>query len=258
MKQKLRIIHRYFIMIGINLLDTKNFFLNFFWYLKCLSKFKNDKELFELDFWPIFGENKISAGSIKSHYFIQDLFVSQLIFENSPKNILDIGSRIDGFVAHVSTFREIDVLDIRPLEGKIKNINFKKHDLMNEISSLEKKYECVTCLHALEHFGLGRYGDPIDPKGHLKGIKNIHKILSKNGTCYLSFPLGRNRVEFNAHRVFSIKYIKPILESFFTIESFSYISDDGSLFENVNIENGKETNFNCNYGCSIFELKKRV
>ena len=46
-----------------------------------------------------------------------------------PKNILDIGSRIDGFVAHVSTFREIDVLDIRPLNGKIKNINFKKLDL---------------------------------------------------------------------------------------------------------------------------------
>ena len=46
--------------------------------------------------------------------------MSQLIFENSPKNILDIGSRIDGFVAHVLTFREIDVLDIRPLEGKIK------------------------------------------------------------------------------------------------------------------------------------------
>ena len=258
MKNTLRKIHRYLILMGLNLLDTKDFFLNFFWYLKCLLKFKNNKELFELNFFPIFGENKISAGSTKSHYFIQDLFVSQLIFENTPKNILDIGSRIDGFVAHVSTFREIDVLDIRPLNGKIKNINFKKLDLMKETSNLEEKYECITCLHAIEHFGLGRYGDSIDPDGHLKGIKNIHKILTNNGICYLSFPLGKNRVEFNAHRVFSIKYIKPILESLFTIESFSYISDDGSLFENVDIENGEETNFNCNYGCSIFKLKKKI
>ena len=129
---------------------------------------------------------------------------------------------------------------------------------MKEISNLEEKYECVTCLHAIEHFGLGRYGDSIDSDGHLKGIKNIHKILTNNGICYLSFPLGKNRVEFNAHRVFSIKYIKPILESLFTIESFSYISDDGSLFENVDIENGEETNFNCNYGCSIFKLKKKI
>ena len=257
MKQKLRIIHRYLLTFGLNLLVTKDFYLNFFWYLKCLSKFKNDTQLFQLNFWPIFGENKISAGSTKSHYFIQDLYVSQLIFEDKPKNILDIGSRIDGFVAHVSTFREIDVLDIRPLKGKIKNINFKKIDFMKEVSNLEEKYECVTCLHAIEHFGLGRYGDSIDPDGHLKGIKNISKILAKNGICYLSFPLGKNRVEFNAQRVFSIKYIKPVLESLFTIESFSYISDDGSFFENINIEDGKENNFNCFNGCSIFKLKKR-
>ena len=80
MKQKLRIIHRYLLTFGLNLLVTKDFYLNFFWYLKCLSKFKNDTQLFQLNFWPIFGENKISAGSTKSHYFIQDLYVSQLIF----------------------------------------------------------------------------------------------------------------------------------------------------------------------------------
>jgi hypothetical protein len=30
--------------------------------------------------------------------------------------------------------------------------------------------DSLSCLHALEHFGLGRYGDPIDPRGHEKGI----------------------------------------------------------------------------------------
>ena len=67
----------------------------------------------------------------------------------------------------------------------------------------------------------------------------------------ICLSLGNNRVEFNAQRVFSIKYIKPVLESLFTIESFSYISDDGSFFENINIEDGEENNFNCFNGCSI-------
>ena len=56
---------------------------------------------------------------------------------------------------------------------------------------------------------------------------------------------------------FRLKYIKPVIESLFTIESFSYISDDGSFFENINIEDGEENNFNCFNGCSIFKLKKR-
>ena len=259
MKEFLRNVHRGLLLLGINLLETKKFFINFFWYLKCLisfkSKIKNDQK-FKLKLFPILGENKMTAGSLKSHYFIQDLYVSQLIFKEQPDKILDIGSRIDGFVAHISSFREIDVVDIRPLNDKIRNINFKALDLINDISDLKDKYDCVTCLHVIEHFGLGRYGDPIDFEGHLKGLKNIYEILKFKGTLYLSFPIGENRIEFNAHRVFSIDYIKPLLENYFTIEQFSYISDNGTLFENAIIENGIKDNFNCNYGCGIFKLAK--
>ena len=51
------------------------------------------------------------------------------------------------------------------------------------------KYDSVSCLHALEHFGLGRYGDKIEPKGHKYGIQNFSDIMVKNGILYLSVPI---------------------------------------------------------------------
>jgi hypothetical protein len=65
----------------------------------------------------------------------------------------------------------------------------------------------------LEHFGLGRYGDPIDPVGHERGIANMALLVQPGGTFYLSVPIGRERVEFNAHRVFDPHSIIRLGES---------------------------------------------
>jgi hypothetical protein len=62
-------------------------------------------------------------------------------------------------------------------------------------------------LHAIEHFGLGRYGDPIDVNGYKSGLKNMAALLQDDGIFYLSTPIGVNRVEFNANRVFDPKII---------------------------------------------------
>jgi hypothetical protein len=71
--------------------------------------------------------------------------------------------------------------------------------------------DSLSSLHAIEHFGLGRYGDPIDINGHLKAITNLHLMLKPKGKFYFSVPIGKQRIEFNAHRVFSIKYLIRIL-----------------------------------------------
>ena len=55
----------------------------------------------------------------------------------------------------------------------------------------------------LEHFGLGRYGDPIDPNGYKIGFANLASLLRPGGRFYLSTPLGQERVEFNANWVFN-------------------------------------------------------
>jgi hypothetical protein len=73
--------------------------------------------------------------------------------------------------------------------------------------------DSLSCLHALEHFGLGRYGDPIDPSGHEKGVRNMAALLKPGGTFYLSTPIGRERVEFNANRVFDPRTILRLAEA---------------------------------------------
>ena len=67
--------------------------------------------------------------------------------------------------------------------------------------------DSLSCLHAVEHFGLGRYGDPINPEGVQIGIANMIKLLTPGGKFYLSTPIGRERVEFNANWVFDPRTI---------------------------------------------------
>jgi len=171
---------------------------------------------------------------------------------------VDIASRVDGFVAHVAVFREIEIFDIRPINSKVRNIKFVLADLMDQGSAYENYCDSISCLHAIEHFGLGRYNDPIDADGHLKGLKSICKILKSGGKFYFSTPIGPQRIEFNAHRVFSIHYLLQLFKDDFELMSFSYVDDAGDLHENqILTEQQIKSNFNCHYGCGIFELKKK-
>ena len=68
-------------------------------------------------------------------------------------------------------------------------------------------------MHAIEHFGLGRYGDPIDPQGYQRGIYNMTQLLKPGGRFYLSTPIGQERVEFNANWVFDPRSIVRCAES---------------------------------------------
>ena len=208
--------------------------------------------------FPILNERFESSGILSGHYFHQDLLVARKIFENNPGNHLDIGSRTDGFVAHIAVFRKIEVMDIRELDSKVKNIEFTKADLMKLPDNMLNKYDSISTLHVIEHFGLGRYGDPIDYYGHIKAIDNITKMLKTGGKLYFSTPIGPQRIEFNAHRVFSIQYLLNMFKEYYTVDSFSFVNDIGDLFENVGLEEKKiASNFDCQYGCGIFEFTKK-
>jgi SAM-dependent methyltransferase len=206
---------------------------------------------------PILLDYADKAGSAPGHYFHQDLLVASLIHQANPTRHIDIGSRIDGFVAHVASFRKIDVMDVRDLNDTgHSNISFIKANLMDEISADDNMADSISCLHAIEHFGLGRYGDPIDPNGYLKGFNNIVRMLKPGGTLYISFPIGEsNEVHFNAHRVFHPKDVLawPTASESLTLERFDYVDDEGLLHQNISLET---TPINTIYGCGIYTLKK--
>lgn len=208
--------------------------------------------------YPCFEDNHVDSGSTNGHYFHQDFLTSRRIYLNNPHIHVDIGSRIDGFVAHVASFRQIEVFDIRTLSRSIPNIKFTQTDMMSPLPDTLANYcDSLSSLHALEHFGLGRYGDPLQYDGYLLGLNNMHRILKKRGKLYLSVPIGPQRIEFNAHRVFSAGFLLDHFEGKYLLDQFSFVDDNGDLHENTPItETGVKNNFGCVFGCGIFEMTK--
>jgi hypothetical protein len=230
------------------------------WFVRDLRAFKaldTDGKFPFGELYPCLDDREGESGAASGHYFHQDLLVARRIFESRPVRHIDVGSRIDGFVAHVACFREIEVFDIRPLRQQIPNVKFTQADLSALPSELHGVTDSLSCLHALEHFGLGRYGDPIDPVGHLKGLAALHALLEPGGMLYLSVPMGPQRIEFNAHRVFSAAYLLELVRDRFDIEAFSYVDDKGDLHEEVALADADiAANYGCNYGCAILELRR--
>lgn len=208
--------------------------------------------------FPCLDDRFSESGVANGHYFHQDLIVAQRIFEQKPLIHIDVGSRIDGFVAHVAVFRKIQAVDIRPLKSKTPNIEFLQADMMGSLPDfLKNACDSLSSLHAIEHFGLGRYGDPVRWDGYMTGLDNLFAILKPGGKFYFSVPIGPQRIEFNAHRVFSVGYLISLFEKQYRIDRFSYVDNEGDLHENVNLTpEGIASNFGCKYGCGIFEMTK--
>lgn len=263
MKKYLKSAYSFLLAFGFDPLRTLRalrglpiYFLNIAKFIRqqrvCSSKFGS------LKIFPCLDDRYSESGSVRGHYFHQDLLVARRIYENGPKLHVDVGSRVDGFVAHVAAFRKINVLDIRKMTANIPNISFTQCDFMDNLpEALVGSCDSLSCLHALEHFGLGRYGDPVRYDGHLIGLSNLHKMLRPGGKMYLSVPIGPQRVEYDAHRVFSVRYLLDLVSEQFRLDAFSYVNDEGDLLEDVSLlDEDVETNLGCSYGCGIFELSK--
>lgn len=210
--------------------------------------------------YPCLDDLDDDAGVISGHYFHQDLHVAQKIFESAPSRHLDIGSRIDGFVAHVASFRNIDVIDIRPMRSPNNRVNFLQADFMDHsaVQSLGR-WPSVSCLHALEHFGLGRYGDPLIPNGWLKGIHSLAMVTEEGGVLHLSVPVGKQRIEFNAHRVFGPRTLLAELSPWFTLTNFAMVDDGGDLLVDIepDLQSIESKVALLEYGCGIFTLVRK-
>lgn len=199
------------------------------------------------------------GGTARGAYFHQDLHVARKILERRPARHVDIGSRVDGFVAHVSLFMPVEVLDVRAIDSQVPNMTFRQADLMKPLPDLEGQLESVSCLHALEHFGLGRYGDPIDYDGHLKGFAAMAKLVAPGGIFYLSVPISvRQRVEFDGQRVFSMPTLLRMASAQFDVLSVSYVDGEGRLHADLPATHeGVAHTFGVQHGCGILELRKR-
>lgn len=207
--------------------------------------------------FPILNESAEPSGGLNA-YLLQDLSVARWIHQAVPARHIDVGSRIDGFVCNVATFREIEVIDIRPSPGKIAGVMFHQLDIMQDLpDAWVATTDSLSCLHTIEHFGMGRYGDAIDPLGHEKGLAQLKRMVAPGGTLYLSTPIGPQRIEFNAHRIFAASTLVGWFLEGWEIVKFSVIDDENRLREHVNWrESDLANHFGCKTGVGIIAAKK--
>ncbi len=206
---------------------------------------------------PVLDEAHAKSGNLGA-YFFQDQLIARWIHDAVPRRHVDVGSRIDGFIGHLAVFREVEVLDIRPQPASVQGVIFHQLDLMAELPA--EWIECtdsLSCLHTIEHFGLGRYGDVIDPEGHLKGLAQLKHMVAPDGVLYLSTPIGSQRVEFNAHRIFAARTLIDWFGNGWEIEKFALIDDNNQLHENVDWQGPDlASHFGCRTGVGIVVARR--
>jgi SAM-dependent methyltransferase len=212
----------------------------------------------QIKFQPCLHDWYEEGGATKDEYFLQDLLVARKIFEADPERHVDIGSRVDGFVAHVASFRTIEVFDVRPITTQIPNVVYKQADFLKPLEGKKDYCDSLSCLHALEHFGLGRYGDPIVSEGFVHGFVNMSALLRPGGTFYLSVPIGISRVEFNANRVFDPHIIVKLAgDNSFELSNLTIIRQNGKI-ESFAFDEDKFSKLACQrYSLGIFTFVKQ-
>lgn len=191
------------------------------------------------------------AGIVGGHYFWQDMWAARRIFAGGTKHHVDIGSRIDGFIGHILPFCEVTYVDLRPLRIEIEGLNFKQGSILS-LPFGDSTLSSVSSLHVIEHIGLGRYGDPVDPNGYERAAKELARVLAPGGTLLIGTPVGRERLCFDAHRVFDPK---TVVEAFsgLNLREFNLIGDKGDdIIPNATFEQGRA----CEYGCGLFVFGK--
>lgn len=205
--------------------------------------------------YPMVNDIGEDADTLDGHYFMQDICVARKILEDNPKKHYDIGSRIDGFIAHLLVFRKnITLIDVRTFPHKIDGLSFVQADGKSLNGIQDNSIESLSCLHAAEHFGLGRYGDDVDAEAFFIAMRNFERVLSWGGKLYLSVPCSNeDRVYFNAHRTF---YPNTVVNAFDKLHLVKFEVICNHQIKEISLEDELSIKQMGNYFCGIFTFQK--
>ncbi len=201
------------------------------------------------DLYPCIHE-KSSTSSFDSHYFYLNVWAAQRIMENKPELHVDVGSKVD-FVGFLTCFTDVISLDICPLNARLNNFEPLSGDILS-LPFDDCAVQSLSCLHVAEHIGLGRYGDPLNPKGTEMAAKELSRVLAKDGNLFFALPVGRPKVCFNAHRIHSPNQILQYFSDLVLVE-LSGVDDEGVYRRDLQISDFEESN----YACGFFWFKKK-
>ncbi len=194
--------------------------------------------------------DKIKTTPFDAHYTYHPAWAARKVQLIRPAVHVDISS-ILSFCTIVSAFLPVKFYDYRPAMLNLSNLQAASQDL-TQLTFDDSSIESLSCMHTVEHIGLGRYGDPIDTQGDIKAMNELKRVVKKGGHLLFVTPVGRPKIEFNAHRVYSYE---QILEAFhpFTLQDFSMVTDAGEFIENCNPSLVSQQA----YGCGCFWFKNQ-
>ena len=147
-------------------------------------------------------------------------------------------------------FTPVTLVDIRPLESAIEGLRFVQDDATDLIKFESNSVESLLEPSRSGAFWIRALLGSIDPDACFRFMGSLQRVLAPGGRLYFSVPIGCERVEFNAHRVFAVK---TVLNSFSQLQliSFSLVGGDGRLYENVNL-----ASIPISDACGLFEFRK--
>lgn len=198
------------------------------------------------DIAPAVCDAEVATQTGGGHYFYQDVWALRRLRQFEPAEHHDFGSRVDGFSAQATAICPIVYYDIRPPTFTLPEFKFRRADLL-ALELSDQSLRSVSCLHVVEHVGLGRYGDELDPKGAQKALSELQRVLASGGQLLFSVPIGRERVEFNAQRI--LHPLRPIeCMGRLRLQEFSVVTDDDIFVERAQPEDFT----NARYACGLY------
>lgn len=189
------------------------------------------------------------------HYMHQDSWLIEKLTALPPsKRHVSVGGRVDGFLwQYIALGNDVLYLDINRPPLSHERLIYKYFDLAEQIPTDITSYGSVSCMHVLEHIGLGRYGDNLDPDGWRRGLNTLASITSWWGSLYLSVPIGNPRVCFNAHRIFDpVVFRLELRKNGLMFIDTAVVDDNGVLHYHDNPEYYRHSR----YALGLYHMKK--
>ena len=232
------------------------------WYLNDLKKFvdkcwEEDRNRFDLrniQKFP-FLNDKTATTEFDTHYIYNPAWAARIIRDIAPAIHVDIGSTLH-FCSVLSAFIPTKFYDYRPANLALSQLSSGAADLRH-LTFKDDEIDSLSCMHTVEHIGLGRYGDPLDPRGDIKAMKELQRVVQPGGSLLLVTPVGKPKIAFNAHRIYSYELVAENFDSM-EVEEFSLIPDNAietGMLRNCPVELVKEQEYAC--GCFWFKKKGR-
>lgn len=193
----------------------------------------------------------VSYTPFDAHYFYQAAWLARKLAQTGPALHVDVGSSVT-LISITSAIAPTVFVDYRPLKVSLAGLRSMAGNVLT-LPFASDGVSSLSCLHVIEHIGLGRYGDPLDPGGSNKAAAELSRILAPGGRLFFSTPVGRERVQFNAHRIFAPETILNLFNPL-ELTDFSLVDDKGRLHDQLQPVDALVSS--CEYGCGLFEFVK--